>query len=308
MQSTNTILMVRPLFFRLNEQTVVNNYYQSNRTYDLSSIEQLALREFDSSVEELKSHGICVLVAQDRPDVRTPDSVFPNNWFSTDRWGNLIFYPMFAPNRRLERRPDLKLLLSNWGFQVKSFLDLSAHEEKGQFLEGTGSLVLDRRLKKAYACISERTSKELILEWCRLFDYKPVIFEGFQSISDKRLPVYHTNVLMSIGTNWALICASAIDDETTREGVLKNLKEGREVRIISEPEMNRFGANILEVENDRGERHIVLSQTAFEHIDDGTKSFLQLYGKLVILNISTIEEYGGGSARCMLAEVFLPKS
>lgn len=308
MQSTNTILMVKPLFFRLNEQTVVNNYYQAHKTYDFSTIEQAAIMEFEGAVTKLKDNGIHVLVLEDRPDVVTPDSVFPNNWFSTDQEGNLIFYPMFAPNRRLERRSDLVDTLSDHGFLVKSFTDLSSHENKGRFLEGTGSLVLDRTHKKAYACISERTSRELVMEWSRIFDYEAVVFEGYQTIDGRRLPVYHTNVIMSIGSDWALICLGAIDEASVQSHVLQSLADGRQVKIISEDEMNAFGGNILEVENATGERLIVLSQTAFDHMEKSTQDFLRNHGKLVILNIPTIEEYGGGSARCMMAEVFLPKS
>ncbi len=300
-QITDKVMMIRPKHFRMNEQTAVNNYYQT-LAVSLDSSEKPWLAEFDGFVSALRSKGIEVIIFEDLDDVDTPDSLFPNNWVSFH--DNLIItYPMFAPNRRLERREDIVSAMKQ-RFKVDNHLRLEQWERNNLFLEGTGSIVLDRVNKVAYAVRSERTSESVLNAWCEAAGYQSVVFSAFQRTPNGRMPVYHTNVVMSIGTEWAVVCGDSIDDLQERALVLESLGRTREVIDIKEDAMDRFGGNILEVESAENKKWLIMSTTASEALKPYF-SRLSKFSEPLIVNIEAIENAGGGSARCMLAEVFL---
>jgi hypothetical protein len=306
-QITDTILMVRPVQFRSNEETAVNNYYQDAKIKILDQNEK-AQKEFDDFVSVLEEKGVCVLIVQDQMEFDTPDSIFPNNWISTHENGDIALYPMFAENRRRERRPDAMELMEAEGFQINNVIDYTSAEDDGFFLEGTGSLLLDRVNRKAYCSLSARADEELIIEFCEDFEYTPVIFTSFQTIEEKRLPIYHTNVMMALGENYAVICIDCIDDKKEAKNVLKHLKEdGKEVVIITEAQVNSFAGNMMQVSNDKGERILVMSDQAYASLTAFQINQLEQYNQIIHPSISTIETLGGGSVRCMMAEVFLPR-
>ena len=293
------LLMIRPAAFALNTQTAVNNYFQSTGVGENADIHSRALAEFDDMVASLQHADVDVVVVQDTSVPHTPDSIFPNNWVSFHGNG-YVLYPMFAANRRLERALDI------WSALPPStcILDLSGEEERDLYLEGTGSLVLDRYHFIAYAALSPRTSRPLVEMWSEKMKYTPVIFEALHSVGDNRLPIYHTNVMMSVGSTFALWCPASIDNVNERQLVRQSLQIGnREVIEISETQMQSFGANILQVFSRTGDSIIVMS-TAAEHALEGPAlEALRRHGKIVACSIPTIEQYGGGSARCMIAEV-----
>lgn len=305
-QSTNTVLMVRPFFFRMNEQTSVNNYYQT--AVSLDNTEELKIKaseEFDRFVTLLAENGVEVLVQSDLGQHDTPDSIFPNNWISTDQSDRVFIYPMFAPNRRLEKQLPVLPLLEKAYSQKLEVIDLSYFENEEKFLEGTGSLVLDHLNKRAYMSKSQRSHSEVFHQWALMSGYEMISFESFQTVGDERLPIYHTNVMMSIGTKWAVICADAIDNVDDRAVMLDQLSKDREIIIITEEQTARFAGNILELKDNECNPLIVMSKSAFEAFNHEQIASLESYGKLVVADIETIEKHGGGSARCMLAEVFL---
>ena len=298
--------MVRPFFFRMNEQTSVNNYYQTAVSLvNTDDVTYRALIEFDRFMTLLAENGVEVLVQNDLGLHDTPDSIFPNNWISTDQEGRVFIYPMYAANRRLEKQIPVIETLKNACLTSFEIIDLSYLEQEQKFLEGTGSLVLDHLLRRAYMSISERSHEEVLDQWALKSGYKPIRFRSFQSVDGSRLPIYHTNVMMAVGSKWAVICADAIDDIDERAMVLNQLSEGREVIVISEEQTARFAGNILEVKDDNGNLLIVMSESAFRAYSISQLNQLKSFGKLVVVDIETIEKYGGGSARCMLAEVFL---
>jgi hypothetical protein len=297
-QITDKVLMVRPRHFRMNEQTAVNNYYQQSMIFG-ETIEKQCITEFDSFVKALRGRSIEVFVVDDLEGVDTPDSIFPNNWISFHD-NAIVTYPMFAANRRLERREDI---IMSFGDNLAR-IALEHYENDGLFLEGTGSLVLDRVGKVAYASISERTSENVVRKWCDIMGFHPCFFHSFQRTEAGRQPVYHTNVVLSIGTEWALICSAAIDNETEREQILSKLSENRVCIDISEDAMDGFGANILEVKSSDDKKSLIMSTTAFSALK-GWMPELSKYAEPLVVDIKTIETAGGGSARCMLAEVFL---
>lgn len=308
MQITNTILMIRPLHFCMNEETAVNNYFQQQADgLDPRSILQMAQREFDGFVQALRENGVKVIVIEDRSDVRTPDSIFPNNWISFHANGDVAIYPMFAENRRLERREDVLELLEDQNFKIDRVIDLTDAEKENVFLEGTGSLLLDRENSVAYCALSERSDEELFFEFCEIFGYKPVTFSAFQSVNGERKPIYHTNVVLTIGESFAVLCADCIDDEQERQRVIKSLKRNeKEVIPISEDQLARFAGNMLQVIGSNEERYLVLSKTAHDSLTSVQIDTLKKHTKLLVVEIPSIERLGGGSARCMMAEVFLP--
>jgi hypothetical protein len=309
-QITDTILMVRPINFRMNEQTAVNNYYQKVLDNITSqTVQQKALQEFDAFVKKLQSAGIKVVVVQDTKEPDTPDSIFPNNWISFHESGDVALYPMFAENRRLERREDVLELLENEGFHIENIVDYTSAEEEDIFLEGTGSLLLDRKNSKAYCALSPRADEELFIEFCEDFEFTPVVFTAYQTVDGKRMPIYHTNVIMCLGEDFAVICLDCIDDKTERKNVLKNLKEdGKEVIAITEEQVVQFAGNMLHVKNSEGKRFIVMSNAAYQSLTKEQLQKLEKHGELLYSLLDTIEACGGGSARCMMAEVFLPKN
>jgi hypothetical protein len=301
-QSTSNILMIRPVNFGFNEETAESNAFQK-RNPDQQAVQDKALAEFDHFVKTLKHNGVNVTVENDTPQPYTPDSIFPNNWVSFHHDGTVFLYPMQAENRRLERREDIITDLED-KFKVAHVIDLSRFEADHKFLEGTGSMVLDRENKIAYACLSPRTDKEVLDLFCEQTGYQPVSFEAADQHGQA---IYHTNVLMCIGSKFAVICADSIPNPHEHIVVLESLKSTKkEVVTISFEQMNRFAGNMLEVKNDKGETLIVMSKNAFEALDEEQRSTLAKYGKLVYADINTIETNGGGSARCMMAEVHLP--
>ena len=307
-QTTNSILMIRPVAFRMNEQTAVNNYYQKVLDNLLpATVNAKAQEEFDAFVNKLRSVGVNIIVVDDTVSPDTPDSIFPNNWISFHETGDVVLYPMFAENRRAERREDILDILEDHGFVINEIMDYTSAEEDGFYLEGTGSIVLDRENGKAYCALSPRADEELFIEFCEDFEYSPVIFEAFQTVNGERKLIYHTNVMMCIGDTFAVICADCIDDKKERKMVLDSLKgDGKEIILITEAQVNNFAGNMLEVLGADDRRYLVMSNSAYQSLTK--KQIAQLEEHLTILSSSldTIEACGGGSARCMMAEVFLP--
>ncbi len=308
-QTTNSILMIRPVAFRMNEQTAVNNYYQKVLDgLSPATVNVKAQEEFDNFVEKLRSVGIDVTVVEDTLDPDTPDSIFPNNWISFHQNAEVVLYPMFAENRRAERREDILDILEENGFQIKSINDYTEAEKDGFFLEGTGSLLLDRKNQKAYCALSPRADEELFIEFCEDYDLAPVIFEAFQTVNGERKLIYHTNVIMTLGETFAVICADCIDDKKERKMVLDNLKEdGKEVILITEDQVNNFAGNMLEVKGTNDKRYLVMSNSAFQSLTKKQITQLEKHAEILSSSLDTIEACGGGSARCMMAEIFLPK-
>ena len=301
--------MIRPVAFRMNEQTAVNNYYQK-ALEDLlpAAVNAKAQEEFDVFVKKLRTVGVNVIVVDDTSSPDTPDSIFPNNWISFHENGDVVLYPMFAENRRGERREDVLDILEANGFVIEEIMDYTSAEEDGFYLEGTGSIVLDRENGKAYCALSPRADEELFIEFCEDFEYSPVIFEAFQTVDGERKLIYHTNVMLCVGDTFAVICADCIDDKKERKMVLDSLRaDGKEIILITEAQVNSFAGNMLEVRGSDDRRYLVMSSSAYQSLTK--KQIAQLEEHLTILSSSldTIEACGGGSARCMMAEVFLPK-
>ncbi|MEL4306486.1 citrulline utilization hydrolase CtlX [Joostella sp. CR20] len=307
-QITNTILMVRPIRFRMNEQTAVNNYFQEDIDMLNEAINTKAQNEFDAFVEKLKNAGINIIVVQDTPNPDTPDSIFPNNWISTHEDGTVTLYPMFAENRRNERREDILNILEEHNFHIENVMDYTVAEEEEVFLEGTGSVILDRVNRKAYCALSPRADEDLFIEFCEDFEYFPVVFTANQDVDGERKPIYHTNVMMCVGDDFAIICTDSIDDKKERKNVLTHLKtDGKEIITISEKQMNSFAGNMLEVQSNTGEKFLVMSQSARQSLTPGQINSIEKYATILSGDLTTIETCGGGSARCMMAEIFLPK-
>lgn len=308
-QTTHTILMIRPVSFRMNEQTAVNNYYQKKSEEPFSNnINQQAQQEFDVFVTKLKDVGVNVVVIEDTQEPNTPDALFPNNWISFHENGEVVLYPMFAENRRLERREDVLKLIKEKGFTIKNVVDYTEKETENCFLEGTGSMILDRANRKAYCALSPRADKELFVEFCDNFGFFPVVFTANQTVNNKREAIYHTNVMMCIAETFAVICLDAIDDKKEQQEVVEQLKlDGKEIITISEAQVNQFAGNMLQVQGANKERFLVMSLSAYNSLSKIQIKQIEKHCKIIHSDLPTIETYGGGSARCMMAEVFLPK-
>ena len=308
-QTTNSVLMMRPVAFRMNEQTAVNNYYQ--KVLDGLSKETVnakAQEEFDALVRKLKMVGVTVIVVDDTLQPDTPDSIFPNNWISFHKNGDVVLYPMFAENRRKERREEILDIIEDNGFVINEIMDYTSAEEDGFYLEGTGSLLLDRENGKAYCALSPRADEELFIEFCEDFEYSPILFEAFQSVNGERKLIYHTNVMMCIGDTFAVICADCIDDKKERKMVLDSLRgDEKEVILITEAQVNCFAGNMLEVKGNDDRRYLVMSQSAHQSLTKKQIAQLEEHVTIISSNLDTIEACGGGSARCMMAEIFLPR-
>lgn len=302
--------MIRPINFRMNEQTAVNNYYQKVLENLLpATINASAQKEFDAYVEKLESHGINVIVISDIEGSDTPDSIFPNNWISFHQNGTVGLYPMFAENRRFERREDILDQLEEKGFVIENIVDYTEAEEEGLFLEGTGSLLLDRVNSKAYCALSPRADEDLFIEFCEDFEYTPVVFVANQTVGDQRKAIYHTNVMMCLAETFAVICLDAIDDKRERKNILKHLKEdGKKVINISEEQVRNFAGNMLQVRGTNDELFLVMSQAAYDSLTKQQIAQIENHCAIISSSLDTIEACGGGSARCMMAEVFLPKA
>ena len=308
-QIINSILMIRPLHFRANEQTAVNNFFQEELQLEQSEIIHKAQQEFDVFVKVLRNVGVNVIVVDDNPDVDTPDSVFPNNWVSFHASGTVVLYPMFAENRRKERRDDILDVLEHEGFKIEQVIDYSPAERDDLFLEGTGSIVMDRENQKVYCALSARAHEQLIIEFCEDFHCTPIIFTANQTVNNERLPIYHTNVMMCLAEQYAVICLDTIDDKDERQNVINHLEaDGKEIVNITEEQMHQFAGNMLQVTGENEQRFLVMSSAAYNILRPDQLEILEKYNPIVHSSLTTIEAGGGGSARCMMAEVFLPKS
>ncbi len=302
MQTTAHLLMIRPVAFRLNLQTLDSNSFQDPDASQTHT-QQKALEEFDAFVEKLRAHQVDVTVIEDTEAPHTPDSIFPNNWISLHHDGSVYLYPMEAKNRRPERREDILDILSE-RFDIREVNDLSFAEEYGEFLEGTGSMVLDHDYKIAYCCLSSRTHPKVLNIFCNESGYRPITFKAFDQ---KDVAIYHTNVMMSVGKSFALICLQSVTDMDERQHLVDSFKAtGKEFIEISLDQMLAFAGNMLEITNNSGEHFIVMSDSAFTALSTAQKNKLSNYGELLHSSLKTIEENGGGSARCMLAEIHLP--
>lgn len=303
-QLTDTVVMISPDQFGFNPQTANTNVFQHKVNIKEKELQQKAQKEFNNMVSILKSEGINVNVLPSRTGVVTPDAVFPNNWFSSHPERKIILYPMLAPNRRAERQPEeLKKILSTIGINNPHIIDLSSEENRGKILEGTGSLVLDRKNKVAFAMESPRTTKIIFDEWCKKIGYQGIFFHAYDKDS---LPIYHTNVTMSLGEGFAVACLESIKNLSEKKILTEKLKEnGRKLIPISLKQTYSFCGNILQLKSTKGDKKIVLSKTAFKSFTLKQINQLKEFGELVVVEIPTIEKVGGGSARCMLAEIFL---
>ena len=306
MQTASTVLMVEPIAFGYNAQTAENNYFQVEQKD--ADIQTKALEEFNNFANKLKSKGINVISIKDTLEPHSPDSIFPNNWVSFHNDGKVVLYPMFAPNRRVERRADILEILKDNGFEITEIDDLSHFENQQKFLEGTGSMIFDHDHKIAYGSVSLRLDEELFRQFCTKFGFRPVVFHSYQNAGDQRLPIYHTNVMMCVADKFVVICLDCIDDELEREKVQEVIKSTqKEIIEISEDQMQQFAGNMLQVQNEAGEKFLVMSESAYRSLTAQQISAIEKYCEIIYSDLNTIETNGGGSARCMLAEVFLPK-
>ncbi|MGD1842304.1 MAG: citrulline utilization hydrolase CtlX [Thermonemataceae bacterium] len=306
-QITDTLLMVRPATFRMNEQTVVNNYYQTAGEVTKEDANQQAQQEFDTFVAQLKAVGVRVIVVEEDPTQDTPDALFPNNWVSFHEAGTVALYPMFAENRRKERRPEILEEIKKAGFLIEQTVDYTALEQEEKFLEGTGSLVLDRENRKAYCALSPRADKALLQKFCKDFNYEAIAFTAYQTVEGHRLPIYHTNVMMGIGVDFALVCLDCIDNPIERMQVKQQLTESGKILIpITEAQVDQFAGNILQVQGAQY-TYLVMSSSAYNSLTKGQLAAIEQHTHILHSALTTIETLGGGSARCMMAEVFLPK-
>lgn len=300
--------MVRPAAFRMNEETAVNNYYQTDTHLTTEEVTKKAQQEFDLFVNKLREEQVEVLVINDDIENDTPDALFPNNWISFHSNGDVGLYPMFAENRRRERRPEVLELIEQKGFTIKNIVDYTEAEDENIFLEGTGSVVLDRVNRKAYCALSPRADEDLFIEFCEDFEFTPVIFTAYQTVDNKRAPIYHTNVMMAIGETFVVICLDSIDDKKERKNVVKHFKEDqKEIIAISEEQVNQFAGNMLQVCKANQNPLLVMSTSAYNSLSQSQLAKLEKHCDLLHSDLKTIETLGGGSARCMMAEVFLPK-
>ncbi len=305
MQTTDTLLMIEPAAFGFNAETAKNNYFQVNS--ENADTQTQALTEFNAFVEKLRSKGIQVITVKDTLEPHTPDSIFPNNWISMHSDGKVVLYPMNAVNRRWERREDILQMLKE-NFQVKEIVDLSAPENEGKFLEGTGSMIFDHDHQLAYGSVSLRLDEQLFREFCEKFGFNPVVFHSYQTANGQRLPIYHTNVMMCVADQFVVICLDCIDDENERKMVVDTIvNSGKEIVEIKEDQMHQFAGNMLQVSNNEGKKFLVMSQSAYQSLKPEQIQQIEKYSEIIYADLETIETNGGGSARCMLAEVFLPK-
>ena len=298
------LLMIRPCSFGYNPQTAVNNAFQTEQAQE--HVQERALAEFDAYVALLRAHNIEVLVVEDTPLPHTPDSIFPNNWISFHPNGLGILYPMYAPNRRLERKKTVFSALQENAPRIR-WIDLSPRERIGQYLEGTGSMIFDRLCHRAYACRSPRTDETLFREVCDTLAYKPLLFDAVGSPDPEtgtRTPIYHTNVMMCMANQYVVICLDSIPEAAQKENLLAQFKEDqKEVVPITLDQMNHFAGNMLQVFDKKGKPYLVLSKQAYNSLTPEQCATLTRFNPLITPALPTIETNGGGSARCMLAEI-----
>ncbi|MCH7403603.1 citrulline utilization hydrolase CtlX [Belliella kenyensis] len=307
-QTTSTIVMVRPANFGFNVETAENNFYQQKDARGDNEINQLAQAEFDTFVNLLRSNDIEVIVIEDTATPSKSDAIFPNNWFSTHQDGTVILYPMFSRNRRLERRKDILEILMSEGFKINEVVDLSFFEQDNQFLEGTGSLIFDRVNDIAYACKSIRTQDIPLQYLARLLSYEICDFEATQLIEDIPSPIYHTNVMMHVGSQVAVVCLDSVQHSSEKLKLKETLEQsGKKIIPITAKQKFSFAGNMLEVKNTSGQSFTIMSQTAYDSLSKAQKNSILKYTKIITPDIPTIEKIGGGSVRCMMAEIFLPR-
>lgn len=301
MQTTSHLLMIQPLRFGFNPETAVNNAFQVAGVS--GTAQETALKEFNDFVQVLRKEGVDITVVADTAEPHTPDSIFPNNWVSFHEDGTVVLYPMFAPNRRQERKPAVLATIGS-KFRIERKIDLSVYESCNIFLEGTGSMVLDREKKIAYACISPRTDFEVLTDFCEKMQYQAVVFDAF----DQQLrPIYHTNVMMCVADKYVVICLESIPSDTEREDLISSITgSGKEIIPISFEQMNRFAGNMLQVQNEKGEKLLVMSSAAYCSLTAEQVQKLSAFNRIIHSPLASIEANGGGSARCMMAEVHLP--
>lgn len=304
MPAASAILMVRPAAFGFNEETAANNYFQHNPDISKEEVQQKALAEFDAMVEILRSNDIDVLVINDTAEPPKPDAIFPNNWLSTSSAGKVFVYPMYAPSRRAEKRDEILLQLAKQ-FEVKDVQDWSEFEAEGRFLEGTGSMVMDHQNKLIYAAISERTNLSVLEKFAATNGYQAIVFLATDAAGR---PVYHTNVVMALGSAFCVLCEEAIEEEWELIAVRQLLESTGHIIIpITRDQMQQFAGNMLEVVNNKGEPVLVLSKSAFNSLRKEQKQMLEAYARLLPIAVPVIEQVEGGSVRCMMAEVFLER-
>ena len=300
MQNTSKVLMIRPLHFVYNAETAVNNSFQVKG--DQENLTEKAVQEFDAFVSELQNHGIDVTVVEDSPDPHTPDAIFPNNWISFHESGIYCLYPMFASNRRKERKPEVLDLIQK-KFQYHKLIDLTGYESENRFLEGTGSMVLDRDKRLAYACLSPRTDLGILEDFCNRMNYRPVVFH---STNESRQPIYHTNVMMCVADRYVVICLDSIPDPAEKRQVSETiLSSGKAIVNISISQMNHFAGNMLQLENKNKEKILVMSSAAWHSLFPEQIEILTRYNRIAFASLQSIESNGGGSARCMIAEIHM---
>ncbi|RMG76699.1 MAG: amidinotransferase [Bacteroidetes bacterium] len=304
-QTTAHIFMVRPAHFGFNPETAINNAFQTNdQRYSITEISEAAKYEFDLFVQTLRKEGVNVLVGEDTRYPVKPDAVFPNNWVTFHEDGTIVTYPMFAPTRRVERSEAMIRLIKS-KFQSKRRVHLEHYEDQGLFLEGTGSIVFDHPNRLAYACISPRTSPVLLDICCELIDYQPITFHSTDKTGQQ---IYHTNVMMAMGETFVVICLESITDEKERAGLIEWFrKTGKDIVDISLEQVSAYAGNMLQIRNLKNERLLVMSEQAYRSLTPAQLEQIQTHTEILYSPISTIETYGGGSARCMMAEIFLPK-
>lgn len=298
-QTTSTILMIRPVGFNYNEQTASTNAFQRSES-KREDAQDRALKEFNQMVRTLRDHGVNVITIEDTIEPQTPDSIFPNNWISTHEEGLVVVYPMHALNRRFERRADIIQLLSDQ-FVLYDIVDFTDAEKEDRYLEGTGSMVLDRDSRICYACLSPRTDKELLEKFCNKLGYELI---SFTALDEKNNPIYHTNVVMCIGESFMVICLDCIPNKDRQHLIIQSTS--KQIIPISREQMNHFAGNMLEVYNNKNEHLLVMSSTAYQSLKPEQITQLEKFANIVHSPIPTIEEFGGGSVRCMMAEIFLP--
>lgn len=302
-QNCDSVLLIRPKEFRYNLETAENNYYQTKDETPIDEINQKAQNEFNHLVSSLLNHNVEVTVI-DNPNKDAPDALFPNNWISFLDKGQICLYPMYAKNRRLERDPFVLTQIKEQ-FQIRQIIDFSPHESFNEYCEGTGSLIFDHKEKLAYTALSERTHPKASEAICKRLGYQPIFFTAYQTVENKRLPIYHTNVVMSVGEEFVAISLSSIDNQDERQKVKEAIiNSGKKIIELTEPQINSFCGNILQIKSKTQKKLIIMSEQAYHAFNSHQLEKLSSYGSIVAIPLYTIEKLGGGSARCMLCEVF----
>ena len=306
-QNTSEIFMIRPKHFNFNHETAKNNHFQKEeKTLKNKEILQNAVSEFEELVKKIKQKNIKVEVFEDREDVITTDSIFPNNWISLHKDGKIYLYPMFSEIRRKEKRIDLINYYRDEGYLINETIDLGKYEKENKFLEGTGSMVLDRENKLCYAATSERTSIEVLNKFCETSGYEAIAFKSYQTFKNKRKEIYHTNVMMCIADKYAIICLDSIDNIDERKYVIKKLIESKkEIIEINEKQCNNFAGNMLQLKNNENKKFLIMSKSAYDSLSKEQLKLITSYNEIIYSSLDTIEKLGGGSARCMITENFL---